>query len=149
MDENLKAPQTEQDSSSLLGSITETIHNTEIGAIEEEEILPEVDVNAVYKEVDIPPSFPGGEAAIFQQIAKTMRYPLMAQERNIQGRVVVGFVIDRDGSLIDVKIVQSVDSDLDKEAIRVIRSLPRFNPGKIRGTPVKTSMSLPVTFKLQ
>lgn len=98
---------------------------------------------------DVMPQFPGGEVAMLKWIAEHVKYPETAQESNIQGRVVVQFVVTKTGSIGKVKIVRSVDPDLDKEAVRVIKSLPRFYPGKVNGKPVNVWMTLPISFKLQ
>lgn len=121
-----------------------------IKVIEEavEEIKPAVDYNAFFTDPETKPEFPRGTATIYRHIAKTMRYPLIAQENGKQGTVNVSFIIEKDGTLSDVKVIKGVDPNLDKEAIRVIKTLPKFTPGKINGKPVRTSMSLPVTFKL-
>lgn len=113
-----------------------------------EEVSPQVDYNAIFTDPETKPEFPEGTAAIYRHIAKTMRYPLIAQENGKQGKVTVSFVIEKDGTLSDVKVTNGVDPNLDKEAIRVIKTLPNFTPGKMNGKPVRTSMSLPVTFKL-
>lgn len=117
--------------------------------IEEEEIKPDVDYDAIFTDPETKPEFPGGLSAIYRHIAKTMRYPLIAQENGVQGKVTVGFIVEKDGSINDVTVIQGKDPYLDKEAIRVINTLPRFSPGKVDGVPVRTSMSLPVTFKLE
>ncbi len=116
--------------------------------IEEEVTEPSVDYNAVFDAPETLPGFPGGENALFRQIYKILRYPLIAQENGKQGTVVVGFIIEKDGSVSNVKVNQGVDPSLDKEAVRVISSLPKFTPGKVNGRPVRTSMTLPVRFKL-
>ncbi len=116
--------------------------------VEEEVIKPKVDDNAVYADPETKPAFPGGTAAIFRHIAKTMRYPLIAQENGKQGKVTVSFIVEKDGTLSNLKVSIGVDPNLDKEALRVIKILPKFTPGKINGKPVRTSMNLPVTFKL-
>lgn len=151
MDENLKIPEmpTADDLPQEIQSMVKATEITIVKDEEEEVIRPAADEDAVYSVTEVPPAFPGGTAAIFTHIAKTMRYPMMAQENGVQGRVIVGFVVEKDGTLGDVKVVKGVDSDLDKEALRVINTLPKFTPGKINGRPVRTSMSLPVTFRLQ
>lgn len=113
-----------------------------------EEVNPSVDYNAIFTAPETKPEFPGGTAAIYRHIAKTMRYPLIAQENGKQGKVIVSFIIEKDGTLSDVRVSKGVDPNLDKEAIRIIKTLPNFTPGKMNGKPVRTSMSLPVTFKL-
>lgn len=95
-----------------------------------------------------PPQFPGGEAALLKYIADHIRYPAAAQENGIQGRVVVQFVVTKDGSIGQVKVVRGKDPDLDKEAKRVVRTLPRFVPGKMNGNNVSVWYTLPINFKL-
>ena len=94
------------------------------------------------------PTFPGGEAALLQYIGKNMKYPVIAQENGIQGRVIVSFVIEKDGHVADVTVVRGVDPALDKEAIRVVSAMPRWRPGEQRGKPVRVKYTLPVTFRL-
>lgn len=147
MDENLKVHEQEKPTQE---EISTSISPTEIAIIEEdvEEIKPTIDYNAIFTDPETKPEFPGGTAAIYRHIAKAMRYPLIAQENGKQGKVTVSFIIEKDGTLSDVKVTKGVDPNLDKEAIRVIKTLPNFTPGKMNGKPVRTSMSLPVTFKL-
>lgn len=95
------------------------------------------------------PQFPGGDAALMKYIASHMQYPPMAQEQGIQGKCIVQFVVTRNGSVGEVKVVRSLSPDCDNEAKRVVRSLPRFTPGKQNGQPVNVWYTLPVTFKLQ
>lgn len=99
--------------------------------------------------VEDMPEFPGGEMALRTYIASAIKYPVIAQENGIQGRVICQFVVNRDGSIVDVEVVRSVDPSLDKEAIRVIKSMPKWSPGKQRGKPVRVKYTLPVNFKLQ
>ena len=95
------------------------------------------------------PTFPGGEAALMKWLQSHLQYPQLAAENNIQGRVVVQFVVTKSGAIGEVKVVRSVDRDLDREAIRVCKSLPKFVPGRQNGQPVSVWYTLPVTFKLQ
>ena len=103
----------------------------------------------VYKSVDQPPSFPGGDAALMRYIASQIRYPSMAHENNIQGKVILQFVVEKDGHVGDVKVVRSVDNDLDSEAVRVCKSLPKFTPGRQDGQPVRVWYTIPINFKLR
>ena len=109
----------------------------------------EVKPDVVFRSVEQMPQFPGGEAALMKYLQSHINYPPMAAENNIQGRVVVQFVIDKTGHVGEVKIVRSVDKDLDKEAARVCASLPKFTPGRQNGQPVSVWYTLPVSFKLQ
>jgi protein TonB len=82
-------------------------------------------------------------------LAKNIKYPVVAQENGIQGRVICQFVVNKDGSIVDVQVVRGQDQSLDREAVRVIQSMPRWTPGKQRGQPVRVKYTLPVNFKLQ
>ena len=99
--------------------------------------------------VENMPEFPGGELALRKFIANAINYPVIAQENGIQGKVYVNFVVDKDGSVIQAKIARGVDSSLDKEALRVVNSLPKWKPGMQRGKPVKVSYTVPISFVLQ
>ena len=93
------------------------------------------------------PRFPGGN--VQKWITKHIKYPMVAQENNIQGKVFVQFVIEKDGSVSNVNVTRSVDPSLDKEAIRVIQSMPKWIPGKQRKKPVRVSFTVPINFQLQ
>lgn len=99
--------------------------------------------------VEEMPEFPGGEPALRQFIANAIKYPVIAQENGIQGRVYVTFVVNTDGSIADARIARGVDPSLDKEALRVVNSLPKWKPGKQRGKPVRVSYTVPINFVLQ
>ena len=95
------------------------------------------------------PQFPGGDGELLKYIATHIKYPTMAAENNIQGRVVVKFVVKKDGNVGDVVVIRGKDPDLDKEAQRVVKSLPKFIPGKMNGQSVSVWYTLPINFKLQ
>ena len=95
------------------------------------------------------PSFPGGQGALMQYLASNIKYPVLAEENGVQGRVIVQFVVGKDGSISNVKVVKSVDQSLDKEAARVVSSMPKWIPGKQNGQAVNVKYTVPVTFKLQ
>ena len=103
----------------------------------------------VFEVVEQMPSFPGGDAALMSFLSKNIHYPAIAEENGIQGRVVATFVVERDGSISDVKVVKSIDPSLDKEAVRVLKSMPKWIPGKQNGSPVRVKYTVPVTFRLQ
>ncbi len=103
----------------------------------------------VFISVEQMPQFPGGEAALMKFLQSHINYPPTAAKHNIQGKVVVKFVVKRNGEIGDIKVVRSVDPELDAEAIRVCRSLPNFIPGRQNGVPVNVWYTIPVTFKLQ
>jgi protein TonB len=108
-----------------------------------------VEENKVFTAVEQMPQFPGGEAELMKYIQKNLKYPPVAMENNIQGRVVVQFVVTKTGKIGEVKVVRGKDPDLDKEAVRVVKSLPDFIPGKMNGQSVNVWYTLPITFKLQ
>jgi protein TonB len=110
---------------------------------------PKEEENKVFDVVEVMPSFPGGQAALMQWLGKNIKYPVVAEENGVQGRVVVTFVVEKDGSITDVKVVKSVDPSLDKEAARVVKSMPHWIPGKQNGSAVRVKYTVPVTFKLQ
>ena len=103
----------------------------------------------VFDVVEVMPSFPGGQGALIQYLNSHVKYPVVAQENGIQGRVTISFVVERDGSITDVKVARSVDPSLDKEAARVVSSMPRWTPGKQNGSAVRVKYNVPVSFKLQ
>jgi protein TonB len=109
----------------------------------------EEDDNVVFVVVESMPSFPGGDAALFKYLNDNIKYPVIAQESGIQGRVICQFVVNRDGSIVDIEVVRSVDKSLDAEAIRVIKNMPKWSPGKQRGKTVRVKYTLPVNFRLQ
>ncbi len=99
--------------------------------------------------VEQKPEFPGGEAEMYKWLGNNIVYPSAASEEGIQGRVVVEFVVGRDGSITNVRVVRPRHPALDKEAVRVIKSMPKWIPGRNNGQPVKVTYTLPVSFKLQ
>jgi protein TonB len=120
----------------------------------EEYVAPEVVEEEVVEQeifqiVEEMPSFPGGEAKLMEFVAKNIKYPQIARETGIQGRVFVGFVVEPDGSISNVKLLRGIGGGCDEEAMRVIKSLPKWKPGKQRGKAVRVSYQIPVFFKLQ
>ena len=103
----------------------------------------------VFHSVEQMPQFPGGDAALMKFLASHINYPPMAAENNVQGKVILQFVVGKDGRVGEVLVARSVDKDLDKEAMRVVKSLPKFSPGRQNGRPVSVWYTLPVQFKLQ
>ncbi len=94
------------------------------------------------------PEFPGGGSAFIQWLTRQLRYPQLAQSQKIQGRVVVSFIVNKDGSIADVKLEKSVNALLDREALRVIRMMPRWKPGVHNNQPCRTMVAVPVVFKI-
>lgn len=103
----------------------------------------------VYDVVEQMPSFPGGPAALLQYLNNNIRYPKVAQANGIQGRVTVQFVVEKDGSISGVRTMKSAEPSLDHEAERIVRSMPKWNPGKSNGSPVRVKYFVPVVFRLQ
>ena len=137
---------------------TETIEiNTEDDKDVEVVIAPPVEApeeeeeeEVIFVVVESMPEFPGGQQALFKYLAENVKYPVIAQENGIQGRVICQFVVNKDGSIVDVVAVRSSgEPSLDKEAIRVIQSMPKWKPGKQRGKPVRVKYTVPVNFRLQ
>ena len=103
----------------------------------------------VFEVVEQMPQFPGGDGALMQYLSSHIKYPVVAEENGIQGRVVCSFVGEGKGAITDVRVVKSVDPSLDKEAVRVIKSMPNWIPGKQNGSAVRVKYTVPVTFRLQ
>ena len=129
---------------------TEADENTEIEfhevEVQEEE---EEETNEVFLIVEEMPSFPGGNQALQEYLAKSVKYPVIAQENGIQGRVFVSFVVDKNGDITNVKVARPFDPNLDKEAVRVVQSMPKWSPGKQRGKAVKVNYTVPINFVLK
>ena len=113
--------------------------------IEEEEIVEA----EIFKVVEEMPEFPGGAAKLMEYIQKNIKYPMMARESDIQGRVFVNFVVEPDGSITNVAVLRGIGGGCDEEALRVVQSMPNWKPGKQRGSAVRCSFTVPIVFKLQ
>jgi protein TonB len=107
------------------------------------------DSQEIFMVVEKAPEFPGGQTALLNFISKSLKYPVVAQENGIQGRVTCAFVVNRDGSIVDIEVLRGIDASLDKEAIRVISTMPKWQPGEQRGKPVRVKFTLPINFRLQ
>jgi len=129
-------------------------------AVEQEEIPFEatnvdesapLDANTdeVFKVVEVDPEFPGGEEALYKYLAENIKYPIMAKNNKVEGRVYITFVIEKDGTVSDAKVLRSVNEELDAEALRVINAMPKWKPGTQRGVPVRVQYNIPISFKLQ
>ena len=112
-------------------------------------IVEEVDDDRVYDVVEENASFPGGDAECMKWLQKNIKYPSISQENGVQGRVIVQFVVNRDGSIVDPVVLRSVDPYLDKEALRVVKAMPKWKPGEQRGKTVRVKFTLPIQFRLQ
>ncbi|MBQ8266214.1 MAG: TonB family protein [Bacteroides sp.] len=113
--------------------------------VEEEE----VEEQQIFQVVEEMPEFPGGMGECMKFLGKNIKYPTISQENGVQGRVIVQFVVNRDGSIVDPVVVRGVDPYLDKEALRVIQMMPKWKPGKQRGKAVRVKYTVPVMFRLQ
>jgi TonB family protein len=124
-------------------------HVLRIGEVVVDEVpAPDPKTNEVFGVVEQMPAFRGGDAALMKYLAENTHYPEEAKEKGVQGRVVVNFVVEKDGSITDVKVVRSIDPLLDKEAVRVVETMPKWIPGKQSLVPVRVGYVLPVSFKL-
>ena len=112
------------------------------------EVEPEPVDDVPYTVVEDQPEFPGGAAALYEYLSKNIKYPAICRENNIQGRVVVVFIVNRDGSIVEPEVVKSVNPMLDKEALRVISNMPKWKPGLQFGKPVRVKFTVPVNFRL-
>lgn len=154
--EEVKSADDVKDTSTALGSVNFDQGTDDINIVREhknevivEEKKPVVEETKVFTSVEQMPQFPGGEAELLKWISTHIKYPAIAMENNVQGKVVVQFVVTRDGSIGEVKIARGKDPDLDKEAMRVVKTLPKFIPGKMNGQAVNVWYTLPINFKLQ
>lgn len=118
---------------------------TPVQAVVEEE--PEEE--QIFQVVEEMPEFPGGMGECLKFLSKNIHYPTISAENGVQGRVVIQFVVNRDGSIVDPEVARGVDPYLDKEALRVVQSMPKWKPGKQRGKPVRVKYTVPVIFRLQ
>lgn len=113
--------------------------------VEAEEVAEDV----IHEHVEIMPDFPGGMAALMKYLGTNIKYPTISQEMGSAGKVIVQFVVDKDGTITNPAVVRGVDAYLDKEAIRVISSMPKWNPGVQNGKKVRVKYTVPVVFRLQ
>lgn len=142
---------TEEVANQSFGTTEELGGGVEIGRyiLPEVEEVDKVDETEIFTFVEVMPQFPGGDKAMMEFLSKNIKYPTIPQENGTQGRVVVQFVVDKDGSITNPEIARGVDPYLDREALRVISSMPKWKPGMQRNTPVRVKYTLPVYFKLQ
>ena len=157
-EDRIMSQEEQMEAEGFAGSVTNSEGSTDLNNIHEhigevvvEETKPveEAKPMEVFTVVEQMPQFPGGESALMKFLASHINYPPIPAENNIQGRVVVQFVVEKDGKVGEVKIVRSVDKDLDREAVRVCQALPKFTPGRQNGRAVPVWYTLPVNFKLQ
>ncbi len=154
--EEVKSADDVKDTSTALGSTDFDQGTDDLNIVHEhknevivEDKKPEPVEDKVFTSVEQMPQFPGGDVALLKYISDHIKYPTIAMENNVQGKVVVQFVVTRDGSIGEVKVARGKDPDLDKEAVRVVKTLPKFIPGKMNGQAVNVWYTLPINFKLQ
>ena len=123
--------------------IDEPVGNSDVKQVTEE------DPNKIFTSVEQHPEFPGGDAAFGKYLGNKIRYPAIAKENNVQGKVFLNFTVERDGSLTDIKVVRGIGSGCDDEAVRVLKSSPRWKPGIQNGRAVRVSYTIPISFTLQ
>jgi len=131
--------------------VATTVNKDVVEVVEQkqEEVQQVEKEEQVFVVVEEMPEFPGGEKALRTYLATSVKYPTIAQENGIQGKVFVNFVVNKDGSVSNVKIARGVDPAIDAEALRVVSALPKWKPGKQRGAPVRVSYTVPISFKLE
>lgn len=133
----------------VIASTEDTGQKVEVKYVPVKVVEEEPEEQTIFEVVEQMPDFPGGMAALMQFLGKNIKYPTIAQENGTQGRVIVQFVVNKDGSIVDPRVVKSVDPYLDKEALRVIGTMPKWKPGMQRGKPVRVKYTVPVMFRLQ
>ena len=133
----------------IVASTEDTGQKVEVKYVPVKVVEEEPEEQTIFEVVEQMPDFPGGMAALMQFLGKNIKYPTIAQENGTQGRVIVQFVVNKDGSIVDPRVVKSVDPYLDKEALRVIGTMPKWKPGMQRGKPVRVKYTVPVMFRLQ
>jgi protein TonB len=154
------APDEEQKTQDELNRATATIsvadvigndddEGADIADLEDHKLVVEADPDEVFTIVEQQPEFPGGVEAMYKWINSNIRYPTVAEEMGISGRVTLQFVVGRDGVIRDIEIIRGVDPSLDKEAIRVVSKMPKWLPGKQRGNAVSVKFTMPITFTLR
>ena len=153
-DQEMKSQDELQETNTAIGAFTVEGNDetAEVKHVEEKIAEPEPvkeEETKVFDVVEQMPSFPGGQSALLQYLSSNIKYPVVAEENGVQGRVIVTFVVEKDGSITDVRVVKSVDPSLDKEAQRVVKSMPKWIPGKQNGSAVRVKYTVPVTFRLQ
>ena len=141
-----KIAESESTTEAISGPVAQVTGPVATGPVVTEEASDE---GEIFQVVEQMPEFPGGMQALMAYLSKNIKYPSVAQDNGIQGRVFISFVVNKDGSIVDPEVIKSVDAALDKEAMRVIKAMPKWNPGKQRGKPVRVKYTVPVLFRLQ
>ncbi len=132
----------------IMASTEDNVEWVDLDEIDYVEVEPEPEEEEIFMVVEDQPEFPGGTAALLEYLRKNIKYPAICRENNIQGRVLVTFIVNKDGAIVEPEVVKSVNPSLDKEALRVIAGMPKWKPGSQRGKPVRVKYTVPVNFRL-
>lgn len=132
----------------IMASTEDQVEWVDLDEIEYVEVEPEPEEEEIFMVVEDAPEFPGGTQALLDYLRKNIKYPPLCRENGIQGRVLVSFVVNKDGAIVEPQVVKSVNKQLDQEALRVISTMPNWKPGKQRGKPVRVKYTVPVNFRL-
>ena len=132
----------------IMASTEDNVEWVDLDEYEVVEVEPEPEEEEIFMVVEDQPEFPGGTAALLEYLRKNIKYPAICRENNIQGRVLVTFIVNKDGAIVEPEVVKSVNPSLDKEALRVISTMPNWKPGSQRGKPVRVKYTVPVNFRL-
>ena len=132
----------------IMASQEDNVEWVDLDEIDYVEVEPEPEEEEIFMVVEDSPEFPGGINALLEYLRKNIKYPAICRESNIQGRVIVSFIVNKDGAIVDPEVVKGVHPSLDKEALRVISTMPNWKPGAQRGKPVRVKYSVPVNFRL-
>ena len=132
----------------IMASTEDNVEWVDLDDYDVVEVEPEPEEEEIFMVVEDQPEFPGGTAALLEYLRKNIKYPAICRENNIQGRVLVTFIVNKDGAIVEPEVVKSVNPSLDKEALRVISTMPNWKPGSQRGKPVRVKYTVPVNFRL-
>ena len=132
----------------IMASTEDNVEWVDIDEYDVVTVEPEPEEEEIFMVVEDQPEFPGGTAALLEYLRKNIKYPAICRENNIQGRVLVTFIVNKDGAIVEPEVVKSVNPSLDKEALRVISGMPNWKPGSQRGKPVRVKYTVPVNFRL-
>lgn len=132
----------------IMASTEDNVEWVDLDTYDVVEVEPEPEEEEIFMVVEDQPEFPGGTAALLDYLRKNIKYPAICRENNIQGRVLVTFIVNKDGAIVEPEVVKSVHPQLDREALRVISTMPNWKPGSQRGKPVRVKYTVPVNFRL-
>jgi len=132
----------------IMASTEDQVEWVDLDEIDYVEVEPEPEEEEIFMVVEESPEFPGGVQALLEYLRKNIKYPQICKDNNIQGRVLISFVVNKDGAIVDPEVIKSVHPSLDKEALRVISGMPKWKPGAQRGKPVRVKYTVPVNFRL-